>query len=70
MMTTIVINENNPQAEQLVKYIKTLPFATIVEDKESKLSSWEVAIAEGAVPAEEFFGEVRRQIKEHYNRHA
>lgn len=32
-MATIIIEENSPQAKQLLEYIKTLPYATVIEKK-------------------------------------
>lgn len=59
-MTTIIIEENSPQAKQLLEYIKTLPFATVVEEKEK---SFREAAAEcNAVPAKVFTDELRRRI--------
>ena len=34
-MATIIIKENSPQAKRLLEYIKTLPFATVVEEKKN-----------------------------------
>lgn len=59
-MTTIIIEENSPQAKQLLEYIKTLPFATVVEEK--KKSFREAAEECNAVPAKVFTDELRRRI--------
>ena len=32
-MTTVSFEENSPQAKQLLEYIKTLPFATDIKEK-------------------------------------
>ena len=37
-MTTIIIEENSLQAKQLVEYIKTLPYVTVIEEKKKKFS--------------------------------
>lgn len=59
-MTTIIIEENSPQAKQLLEYIKTLPFATVVEEK--KKSFREAAEECNAVPVKVFTDELRRRI--------
>jgi hypothetical protein len=71
-MTTVIIDDNNVQAKHLLNYIGTLPFVKFKETKPNTKakSKWETAIAEGAVTVDEFFGEVRRQIKDHYDSHA
>ncbi|MDR0765454.1 MAG: hypothetical protein LBF09_00765, partial [Odoribacteraceae bacterium] len=65
-MTTIIIEENNPQAKQLLEYIKTLPYATVVEEK--KKSFREAAEECNAVPVSAFIGELRRQVDEHFDK--
>lgn len=67
-MTTIFIEENSPQAKQLLEYIKTLPFATVVEEK--KKSFREAAEECNAVPVSAFIGELHRQIDEHFDKNA
>lgn len=67
-MTTIIIEENSPQAKQLLEYIKTLPFATVVEEK--KKSFREAAKECNAVPVSAFIGELHRQIDEHFDKNA
>lgn len=59
-MTTIIIEENSPQAKKLLEYIKTLPFATVVEEK--KKSFREAAQECNAVPVKVFTDELRRRI--------
>lgn len=59
-MTTIIIEENSPQAKQLLEYIKTLPFSTVVEEK--KKSFREAAQECNAVPVRIFTDELRRRI--------
>lgn len=63
-MTTIIIEENNPQAKLLLEYIKTLPFAAVVE--ESKMSYDEAAKACDAVSVEEFFEELNNRISKRF----
>ncbi len=59
-MTTIFIEENSPQAKQLLEYIKTLPFATVIEEKKENFH--EAAKGCNAVPAKVFTDELRRRI--------
>ncbi len=59
-MTTIIIEENSPQAKKLLEYIKTLPFATVVEEK--RKSFREAAQECNAVPVRVFTDELRRRI--------
>jgi hypothetical protein len=67
MMTTIVIDNNSPQAKQFVRFARTLPFVEVKRSSPKPQSVWNKAIAEGAVTVDEFFDEVSRQIKEHYD---
>ena len=67
-MTTIIIEENSRQAKQLLEYIKTLPFATVVEEK--KKSFQEATKECNAVPVSDFIGELHRQIDEHFDQNA
>ena len=67
-MTTMIVEENSTQARIFVEYARTLPFVKIRENKTK--NTWNEAIAEGAVSVDEFFDEVRRQIKNHYSNHA
>jgi len=69
-MITMIIKENSAQARVFVEYARTLPFVKISEDKEKNKNAWNEAIAEGAVSIDEFFVEVRQQIKKHYNNYA
>lgn len=64
-MTTIIIEENSPQAKRLLEYIKTLPYVTVVGEK--KMSFREAAEACNAVPISTFVGELRREVDEHFN---
>lgn len=59
-MTTIIIEENSPQAKQLLEYIKTLPFATVIEEK--KKSFREASEECNAVSAKAFTDELRHRI--------
>ncbi len=63
MKAIVEIDLNSLQAEQLLRYIETLPFATVQLNEKSK---WQQAIDEGAVTVDEFVQEAKRQIKEHF----
>jgi hypothetical protein len=63
-MTTIVIEENSLQAKRLLEYIRTLPFATIVE--EEKKNFREAARDCHAVTADTFFDELDDRIKKRF----
>jgi len=63
-MATIIIEESSAQAKQLLEHIKTLPFATIVEEKQK---SFEEASEEcNAVTVDVFFDELNNRIKKHF----
>jgi hypothetical protein len=64
-MTTIVIEENSLQAKRLLEYIKTLPFATVVEEKKKKSFS-EAAEECNAVTVDTFFDEVDARIRKRF----
>ena len=63
-MTTIIIEDNNPQAKQLLEYIKTLPFATVIEEK--KKSFREAAEECNSVSVDSAFDELDDRIKKHF----
>ena len=65
-MTTVIIEENSLQAKQLLEFIKTLPFATIVEEKKKNFS--EAAEECDAVSVDAFFDELDNRIKKRFNR--
>lgn len=67
-MTTIIIEENSPQAKKLLEYIKTLPFVTVVEEK--KKSFQETAKECNAVSVDSFFDELNRRIDQWPERNA
>lgn len=67
-MTTIIIEENSQQAKQLLEYIKTLPFVTVIDEK--KKGFREAAEKCNAVPVSAFIGELHRQIDEHFDKNA
>ena len=64
-MATVIIEENSAQAKQLLEHIKTLPFATIVEEEQKSFS--EAAKECNAVTVDEFFDELDNRIKKHFN---
>lgn len=59
-MTTIIIEENSPQAKKLLEYIKTLPFVTVVEEKQKSFR--EAAQECNAIPVNVFSDELRSRI--------
>ena len=64
-MTTIIIEDSSLQAKQLLEYIKTLPFATIVENKKESFS--EAAKECNAVTVNTFFDKLDNRIKKKLN---
>ena len=65
MRTMVEIDTKTPQAKQFVKFARTLPFATVLE---STKPSFKEAVAQcDGRPASDFFDELRRQVKEHFN---
>ena len=67
-MTTIVIEENSLQAKQLLEYIKTLPYATVIEEKKKNFR--EAAAECNAVPVSVFISELHHQIDKHFDKNA
>jgi predicted HTH domain antitoxin len=60
-MTTVIIDSAGVQATSFVEYARTLPFATVVEEKKK---SFEEASAEcNAVSVDEFFDELNSRIE-------
>ncbi|HBG39789.1 MAG TPA: hypothetical protein DDZ96_11825 [Porphyromonadaceae bacterium] len=66
-MATIVIDleGGNDQADKLIEYIKTLPYATVIEEKKKNFQ--EAAEACHAIPVDEFIDELRSRVKAHFN---
>ncbi len=64
-MTTIIIEENTPQAKKLLEYIKTLPFVKVVE--ETKKGFLDAAEECNAVSVDVFFDELDGRIKKHFD---
>ena len=63
-MTTIIIENNNLQAQHFIEYARKLPFTKVLETE--KKSFAEAVIECNGRPASEFFDELRYQVKEHY----
>lgn len=67
-MTTIIIEENSLQAKQLLNYIKTLPFVTVVKEEKKNFKE---AVAEcNAVSVNTFIDELHKQIDKHFDENA
>ena len=60
-MKTIMYNDSSFQAQQLLNYISTLPFATIIDEK--KKSFAEAAAECNAISVDEFFDELNARIE-------
>ena len=64
-MKTIVYNDSSFQAQQLLNYISTLPFATIIDEKKKSFAE---AVAEcNAISVDEFFDELNARIEKWEN---
>jgi len=63
-MTTIIIEESNPQAKKFIEFARTLPFATIVEEKRKKKSFRQVCDECRSVTADTFFDELNARIEQ------
>ena len=63
-MTTIIIKDDSLQAKQLIEYLKTLPFAKVVEDE--KMSFEEAVEACEAITVDEFIDELREQVDKYF----
>jgi len=65
MKAVVEIDMKTTQAKQFIKFASTLPFATILTTGKK---SFKEAVAEcDGRPANEFFDELRRQVKEHFD---
>ena len=64
-MTTIIIEDNSPQAKKLLEYIETLPYATVIDEK--KKGFHEAAEECNAVSIGEFIDELKSQVKAHFD---
>ena len=67
-MATMIIEDNNPQAKQFVKYAHTLPSSAILNEPQKSFA--QAAKECNAISVKEFFDEVRSQVNEHYDNHA
>lgn len=63
-MTTIIIEESSQQAKQLLEYIKTLPFAVVIEENRNDFR--EAAKECNAVSVDDFFDELDGRIKKRF----
>jgi len=64
-MTTIIIEDNDVQANTFIDYVRTLPFATVVETKKK---SFREAVEEcNAVSVDTFFDKLDERIKRRFN---
>jgi hypothetical protein len=64
-MTTVIIESNNAQATSFVEYVRTLPFATVVEEKKK---SFDEACSEcNTISVDDFFDELNERIKQRFN---
>ena len=64
-MKTLVFNDSSFQAQQLLNYISTLPFVTVVEEQKKSFAE---AVAEcNATSVDEFVGELKKRVKQRYN---
>ncbi|MDF9831509.1 hypothetical protein [Parabacteroides sp. PF5-6] len=59
-MATIIIEDNNPQARRLLEFIRTLPYATVLEEKKSSRRAIEEC---HAVTVDAFFDELDNRIE-------
>jgi len=65
MTTTVQIENSSIEAINLIEQIRTLPYVKVIETKKQ---SFEEAVREcNGRPASEFFDELRKQVKEHFN---
>lgn len=61
-MTTVIFEDDSPQAKQLLEYIKTLPFATVIEKK-----SFQEAVEDSdAITVDEFFDKLDDNINKRF----
>ncbi len=61
-MTTVYIDDSNPQAKKYLQYTRTLPFVTVKRERTKKKSVWQQALDDGAVTVDEFFDELNARI--------
>lgn len=64
-MATIIIDDiKSPQAKQFLEFAKTLPFATVIEEKKENFR--EATDECDAVLVSIFIDELRRRVDEHF----
>ena len=64
-MTTVIIENDSSQAKQLLEYIRTLPFVTVVGEAKKDFSRASQEC--NAVTVDEFIAELKSQVKSHFN---
>ncbi len=67
-MATVHINDNSPQAQSLLDYLSTLPFAEVV--REQKMTFDEAVKECNGITANEFCDKLEARIKAHYRKNA
>jgi hypothetical protein len=65
-MTTITIDDTNPQGRRLIEQLRGLPFVT-VKEPESKQDFADAAADCDAVSVDEFIGELKSLIDKRYD---
>jgi len=64
-MTTVYIEDNSVQAERFVEFTRTMPFATVVEEKKQSFAE---ACAEcNAITVDEFIDELEKRVRQRYH---
>ncbi len=70
-MATVIIEGNSPQAMGLLEFIKTLPFAKVIEEPKAaatpKKSFREAAAECNSISVDAFFDELDNRIRKHFN---
>jgi|GEM_PF-6879339 len=51
-MTTVIIEDNTPQAKKFVQYVRTLPFAKVKKEKADKPIKWTAKMKRSFAQAE------------------
>jgi len=65
MEAIVEIDLRTPQAKQFIRYVRTLPFATVMERKKK---SFQEAVAEcNGVSVDTFFDELDERIKKRFH---
>ena len=66
MKAVVEIDIKTLQAQQLLNYIETLPFARVKTERVQTQNPWNEAIAAGAVSLDEFDAKFRHEIYKAY----